>query len=106
MVQYTTPELVFVISDENVNLNNAENVYVTLQKSNINLTVTGDDLTIEDGKTIKVRLTQQQSQKFDTGSVQVQINWTYYGDNGTLQRSATGVKTIDITKNLLSKVVG
>lgn len=106
MVQYTTPELVFVINDENVNLNDAENVYVTFQKSNINLTVTGDDLTIEDGKTIKVRLTQQQSQKFDTGSVQVQINWTYYGPNGILQRAATGVKTIDITKNLLSKVVG
>lgn len=106
MVQYTTPELVFVISDENVNLNDAENVYVTFQKSNIILTVTGDDLTIEDGKTIKVRLTQQQSQKFDTGSVQIQINWTYYGANGVLQRAATGVKTIDITKNLLTKVVG
>ena len=105
MVQYTTPEFTFVINDDGVDLTTAANVYVTFKQSVFMITKTGEYLTIEDGKTIKVSLSQEESTYFSTGPLLIQINWTFLDDNDKLQRVSTGIKQVQLTQNLLSKVV-
>jgi len=105
LVQYTTPEFTFVINDDGVDLTTAANVYVTFKQSVFMITKTGEDLTIEDSKTIKVSLSQEESTYFSTGPLLIQINWTFLDENDKLQRVSTGIKQVQLTQNLLSKVV-
>ena len=105
MVHYTTPEFTFIINDENVDLSSAEHIYVTFEQGTKTITKTGDDLNVENGNTIKVWFSQSESRQFETGPVMVQINWTFVDGNGKTQRAATGIKRVQITQNLLPKVV-
>ena len=105
MVRYTTPQLTLTINDENVNLLKANYIFVTFDQNSTTLTKTGEDLEIEGDRTIKLSLTQEESKLFSTGPVKVQINWIETDLNGGIQRFATGIKTLNMTPNLLEEVV-
>jgi len=105
LVHYTTPEFTFVIDNDSVDLSAAENVYVTFKQNHSLVTKTGDDLSIEGGKTIKVWFSQEESAYFIPGPVSIQINWTFLGGDGKLQRVSTGIRQVKITQNLLARVV-
>lgn len=105
MVQYTTPEFTFVIKDDGADLTDAENIYVTFKQNHSQLTKTGEDLTIVDRKTIQASLSQEESMYFVPGPVSIQINWTFLDENNKLQRVSTGIKQVQITQNLLPRVI-
>lgn len=105
MVHYTTPELTFVIDNDGVDISSAENIYVTFKQNTSLVTKTGEDISVEDGNTIKVWLSQEESAYFIPGPVSIQINWTFLDGDGKLQRVSTGIKQVQITQNLLPRVV-
>lgn len=105
MVQYTTPQLTLKITDSNVNLWSADQIYVTFSQGENKLTKTGNEIGLQNDGAIVIHLTQEETAMFGTNPVSVQINWTGTDWDGNLQRFATGIKKINFTKNLLNEVM-
>lgn len=106
MIQGTTPILTFTIKNQNVNFQEAQNIYVSIVQDHFEIIKTGEDLEVGERR-IEVRLTQQESFRLCEGkNAEVQINWTYYDIDGiTLRRAATRVRSIRINKQLLKRVI-
>jgi len=100
----TTPTYILTLPKD-INLQQATNVYVTFAKTNytVVLTKTGDDLTITNN-TISVFLSQEETMKFQTDSILLQVNWTY-DDGGIAKRACTEIVSVPVKRNLLNEVV-
>lgn len=105
MYKGITPTFTLNLTDETINLNNATNVYVTFadRKGNELITKETDELAI-DGHTVDVYLTQEETLSFPTGTVNIQLNWTY-AEDGELKRSCSDIVTAFFEKNLQNKVL-
>ena len=102
MYKGTTPTFIFTLPDT-VDLSLASNVYVTFLKSNGGaIEKSGSDVII-DHNTASVFLTQKESLSL-TSKVKIQINWTYSEGDKT-KRACSVVKTIDVSDNLISRVI-
>lgn len=100
----TTPTFQFKFPDT-VDFSHASSIYVTFSddKEKKLLEKTGADLSV-DANVIEVFLTQQETLSFPTGSVIVQVNWTY--QEGTVtKRPASVKKRINLKKNLKNEVI-
>lgn len=95
-----TPTFTLTISDQTIDLTQAANVYVTFSRRGKSITKTGADLTIGTN-TIEVSLTQAETLSFPEGTAEVQANFTYA--DGT--RCATEIEAVDMTRQLLERVV-
>ena len=107
MIRGTTPTFTFTITNETVDLTEAENVYVTIRQGSKEITKTGEDLEVA-ARVVNVFLNQEESLSLsETVDAEVQINWTYLDpvDNTTVRRAATKVKSIKVTKQLLKRVI-
>ena len=96
----TTPTFVLEFSAEEVDLAEAENLYVTIKQGHKELTYTGDDLVLE-GNSIKVYLPQEESLKFKPGIIEIQANWTY-GDG---DRACSDIVQLEADRNLLMRFI-
>ena len=106
VVRATTPTLSLSLIGENVDLTQANNVYVSLkQGDSFDVVKTGEDLEI--GETVvNVWLSQQETLSLKSGSpLMIQVNWTYIDTHGVAQRDATNIGSIAITPQLLNEVV-
>jgi hypothetical protein len=107
MIRGTTPTLTLTIKGaSDVDLTQAESVYVSLRQPPNAIDLSGDDLTVH-GNVIELFLTQEQSLKFINGAqTKIQVNWTYLDPDGqTVRRAATIVTTIPINEQLLNEVI-
>ena len=107
MIRGTTPTFVFTIQSQTLDLTQANHVYVTIAQGAKLIEKSGNDLEVA-AKTVSVWLTQEESFKLNDGTAaEVQINWTYIDplDNETVRRAATKVKSIQISKQLLKRVI-
>lgn len=107
MIRGTTPTFTFTIRSETVNLGEAENVYVTIRQGANEITKTGEEISYE-LRTVNVYLSQEESLKLKENTpAEIQINWTYLDptDNTTVRRAATKVKSIQIDRQLLKRVI-
>ncbi len=105
MIRGTTPTFTLTLRDEEVDLTQAENVYVTFTQVSqeyepASITKTGDDLTIE-AKKIHVYISQEESLKFKEGMLDIQANWTY--EDG--KRACSEIKRICVKQNLLGEIL-
>lgn len=96
----TTPTISFTFADQTIDLTQATNVYVTFRSGMKKVTKTGTDIEVQ-ARAVGVYLEQKETLAFMEGPVKVQINWT--GANG--RRAASKVKEIEISEQLLDKVV-
>lgn len=96
----TTPTFSLTFTEEELNLTQAVNVYVTFEQGKKSLTKTGDDLTIS-AKQIEVYLDQSETLQFGVGLVKIQANWTMAGD----RRASSNVVGYHLTEQLLEEVV-
>lgn len=104
MIVGTTPTLQMRISDKNVNLNEAQSVYVTIRQGSVAITKTGEYVSV-DGASLSVWLTQADTMQLKpNASAKLQVNWTYPDEAGT-KRNATKPKEIPITEQLLMRVI-
>ena len=106
MIRGTTPTFTFTIKKENLNLNEALTVLVTIKQSGKRFDFSGDRLAI-DGRTVSLWFTQQESMKFTEGiPASVQINWTYPNPNGgSPRRAATKPKSFAIDEQFHERVI-
>ena len=100
MYRGTTPTFELKINDENIDLTDADNVYVTFRTKKGKQTYTGDALEVS-AREVDVFLTQEQTLAFPTGTAEVQINWTY--EDG--KRACTNIARIVISENLIEEVL-
>lgn len=103
-VRATTPTFTLTVKDENADLTQAINVYATFEQNSTKITKTGNDLEVEE-KVVKCWLTQQESLSLSTGSLDVQVNWTYYDANGNVRRGSTDTCSIVVTSQLLAQIL-
>lgn len=96
----TTPTYRLKFSEESLDLTEANNVYVTFRKGPKILTKTGSDIEVAP-KQIDIYLNQKETLMFSMGEVKVQVNWTLGGG----RRAASVVKNIDLSEQLLEKVI-
>lgn len=96
----TTPTYRLKFTEESLDLTEANNVYVTFRKGTRILTKTGNDIDVAP-KQIDIYLNQKETLSFSTGEVKVQVNWTAGGG----KRAASKVRTIDLSEQLLEKVI-
>ncbi len=97
MIQYTTPTHEFVV--EGIDLSGCE-VWVSYAQKGISVDVQASSVTYDDpDTTVEVDLTQEQTGKFQSGQVQVQLNWLY--PNG--KRDAVEVKNLVVDRNLIAR---
>ena len=99
VTQYTTPTFTLTFTEEELDLTQANNVYVTFESPGACLTKSGDDLTVEE-KQITVRLSQEETGRLGS-TTQLQVNWTL--PNGV--RAASTIETVEIDRNLLRRVI-
>lgn len=100
MTRGTTPTFILELQEE-IDLATAAHVYVTFQIGTAQVTKADDELQIE-GNEVSVYLSQSETLLFQAGKrVEVQLNWTY--DDGG--RAATNIVSIDVERNLISKVL-
>lgn len=104
MIPYTTPSFVVTISG-GVNLTQAVNVYVTLTQGSVSVTKNSTDVEIsQDGKTVSVRLSQNESMKFNKGKAKLQVNWVYT-ENGKTIRASTEPLVVKVEEQLYKQVI-
>jgi len=73
--QGVTPTFILKIPDS-IDLTLAENVYATFKQGGIMMTYTGEDIEVEEHR-VKVYMGQEETLRFERGTVMVQLNWTY-----------------------------
>lgn len=100
MIRGTTPTFTLTISDNNVDLTQALNVYATFKQMGVELTKTGEDLDIS-AREVDVYLSQAETLKFSSGTLQIQLNWTYSGG----QRACSTIVSITVENNLIGSVL-
>lgn len=97
--RYTTPVFTLTFTEKDLDLTQAEEVFVTFRQACKLMTVTGEDLTVGE-KTIAVSFTQEETAEFCEGDVEIQANWVIAG-----KRAASEKVTYQFTDNLLKQVI-
>lgn len=108
MIRGTTPTFTLKLKeDSGIDLRQAQNVYFTIAQGHNTLTKSGNDVLVqEDGRTVLVYLNQEESLAFnERADTEIQLNWTYFAQNGQARRAASVVKRIQIDKQLYRKVI-
>jgi hypothetical protein len=103
MIEGTTPTFILTITDDNVDLTQASKIVVSFKQDagNVDLRKSGDDIVVTE-KQVSVYLTQEETLPFVTGKpIRIQINWVY----ANRSRSATVIKTISVSENLIQEVI-
>lgn len=101
MYQYTTPTLTYAMPSA-IDIENAVDVYVSFASNE--KTFLTDKEPIIDGDNVIVELSQEETGKFPTGDVQVQLNWTFM-DGDKKKRNCTEIGQERVKKNLYAEVM-
>ena len=91
MFRGITPTITITLP-ESVDLDSANNVYVTFQGKDKKITKTGNDIAVEDN-VVSVYLDQSETLSFTPGAVFLQVNWTY-NEEGTIKRASSDIASI------------
>lgn len=103
VAKYTTPTFVLTFNSQKfpeLDLTQANNVYVTIKSGVYVLTKTGVDLDVNKND-ISVFLSQEETSNLQVGTMEIQANWTL----GNGERAASEKCSLEITDNLLKQVV-
>ena len=101
MVRYTTPTLALYIDCPDIA---DAKFYVSIRQKQCEAVLTVDNVTVSTTQTgikLDVPLAQLQTAGFTEGSAEIQVNWI--DDVGV--RGATAIARINITDNLLDRVI-
>lgn len=100
MIRGTTPTFELKITDSTVDLTQATNVYATFAQWGKTITKTGNDIDVT-AQQVDVYFSQADSLSFSSGTIEVQLNWTYTDGS----RAATNIIKVVIGDNLLPEVL-
>ena len=97
----TTPTIVINVTGEDFD---GATLYVTIEQGALELTKTGSDVLFtptEEGSTVALFLSQEETLAFDKGKASIQIRWI--NSSGVAQ--ASPIRTIDVSPILLEGVI-
>lgn len=100
MIRGTTPTFKLQITDDQVNLLEARNVYATFKQRDKAITKSDEDIEVS-AHEVDVFLSQEETLKFKPGTIAVQLNWTYV--DGV--RACSNIIYVDIGENLKPEVL-
>ena len=100
MIRGTTPTFELKITAVTVDLTQATNVYATFAQWGKTITKTGNDIDVT-AQQVDVYFSQADSLSFSSGTIEVQLNWTYTDGS----RAATNIIKVVIGDNLLPEVL-
>ena len=95
----TTPTFTLTVPDT-FDLTECENIYATFQQNGSSVTKSGDDIEAS-AHSVDVYLDQSETLLFCTGTVNIQMNFTYSGG----QRACTEIVRVQMKDNLLPEVL-
>ena len=96
----TTPTFTLTINNKGFEMSDIKKWYITLKQCYVEITKSNDDITIEDN-VIKFTLKQQETLKFMSGEIDIEIR-ALTKDNVAI---ASDIKTITINRILLNEVI-
>lgn len=107
MIRATTPTFALTIKSETLDLTEAENIYVSFAQGKcMYLEKTGDAIELDGQRTVMVWLSQEDSLSLNEREpLEIQVNWTYLDGNSNVRRAATKPKSVQVTKQLLKRVI-
>lgn len=97
MTRYT--DSAFTITATNAHFSTAREIHITFRQAYSTLDIT--NVSVLGDTELIVTLTQAQTAQLREGTAELQIN--YIGSDG--QRRASNVATVDVSKNLLQRVI-
>lgn len=101
MYRGTTPVITFKLNTD-IDLTQISELYITFKSMTTEVSITKNECEIDDiNKTISIRLSQEQTLKFEAGVANVQIRLKV----GTSRAYATSIKQIDIGRILRDGVI-
>ena len=107
MYKLTTPTLTFTFPENfDMSVLTPTNTYVTFSSKSMKEIVTKRANSLEIGEhSIRVLLTQEETQSFPAGEVKAQINWVFE-EGGVTKRACTNVMEINVKENLYKDIIG
>lgn len=96
----TTPTVICTFNSQELDLTQANNVYVTFASNMKVFTKTGDDLIVEPNR-VSVYLSQADTLGLQIEDAKIQVDWTY--DNG--RRGNSSIEKLIVKDNLLKREV-
>lgn len=97
MVKGTTPTFRLMLSDETVDLTQANKVYAAFRQGCFLLRKQDDDITVSANE-VDVYLSQTETLQFKPGAnIEVQLNWTYADG----RRACSNIIRVPVTDNLI-----
>lgn len=106
MIPGCTHAIDMTLDSQTVNLNDAEDVYVSINQNGTKLDFSGDRVAIADnGYQLSVYLTQEETMRFRYGTAVAQINWIETDLAGHRSRVATDPFVLDIGQQLMRQVL-
>lgn len=105
MIPGTTPTLTLRVNNNTLDLALASSVYFTMTQGATEITKTNDWMEIETN-VVRVWMSQKDTLRLRPGKADIQLNWTYPQEiDHDRKRNATKPKTIDVTRQLLTRVI-
>jgi len=106
MIPGCTHALDMTLDDQTVDLNNATDVFVTINQNGNQLSFSGERVQIaDDGYELSVYFTQDETLRFRYGTAVAQINWTEDDLLGGVTRAATDPFVIEVGQQFLRQVL-
>ena len=108
MILGTTPTFTLKFkANQSINLNEVDQIYVTIKQGNNIITKTGEGVVVTGNKTLQFSLTETESLSFAPDKkIEIQVNWIYsYNLSTNIKRGATRVIEVDIEKQLLKQAL-
>ena len=107
MIPGCTNALDITLDDQTVDLNNAEDILVTINQNGEVLNFPTDHVEVNEnfGYQLSVYLTQEETLKFRFGPATASVNWTYLDLMGGVARANTDPFVIDVGQQLYRKVM-
>ena len=106
MIPGCTSAIDITLDDTTIDLHNAEDVFVTINQNGEVLTFSGDRVEIgDDGFTLTVYLSQQETLKFRYGPATCVVNWIYLNLLGGISRASTDPFILDVGEQTYRQVL-
>jgi len=106
MIPGCTNAIDMTLDDQTVNLNNAQDLFVSINQNGMQLDFPKDRIQVAaNGYQLSVYLTQEETMRFRFGTAVAQVNWTELDPLSNFSRAATDPFVIDIGQQFMRQVL-
>ncbi len=106
MIPGCTHALDVTLDDQTINLNGAQDIYVTINQNGEQIDFPTDRVDVADnGYQFSVYLTQEETLRFRYGAAIAQVNWTEADMAGNISRLTTDPFVVEVGQQFMRQVL-